>query len=92
MKKQVLCTYSYRLCYVCIYEFSIPISGSSGKRKRSVKNVSDDEQYSDDENNIEWIEESSESEPELECDAWDNDCITISQQQRKNAVYGCNDN
>ncbi|GLV32697.1 sudestada1 [Carabus blaptoides fortunei] len=63
-------------------------AGGSGKRKWAVRDISDDELYSDGENDIEWIEESSESEPEYDCDIWDNDCITISQQRRKNAVYG----
>lgn len=42
------------------------------------KNSSENEEGSDDEEEITYFEESSESEPELECDLWDNDCCILS--------------
>lgn len=47
------------------------------------------EDSSEDDEDICYVEESSESEPELECDLWDVDCKVLGQVKCSRTIIGC---
>lgn len=47
------------------------------------------EDSSEEDEDIRYVEESSESEPELECDFWDVDCKVLNQVKCSRTVMGC---
>lgn len=51
--------------------------------------LSQSEDSSEDDEDIRYVEESSESEPELECDLWDVDCKVLGQVKCSRAIMGC---
>lgn len=51
---------------------------------------SDEESALSDEEKMEFFEESSESEPDLECDSWDDDCKVISKNFIDSHIIGSN--
>lgn len=51
----------------------------------------DESSSENDEQEVTWLQEDlSESEPDLECEIWDDDTVLIPKQKRQNALLGCN--